>query len=164
MEKRTLIDGFTTSHSTLMANLTDIDNATSVAQPEAGGNCINWIAGHLLNARGNMLAMLGGEPFLNDEENERYKRGSEPIRGGDAHTDIARIVDGLKKTHERTIATLEAMPEEKLASELDESVFPAPVKQQTLGTMLGLFLFHEGYHTGQLGLARYAAGKGAVIK
>ena len=164
MDKRTLIDGFTSSHSTLIANLTDIDDKASVAQPAAGGNCINWIAGHLLDARGGMLAMLGGEPFLNEEEKERYKRGSEPIRNGDAHTDVSRITEGLNKTHGQVITALEAMPDENLDQKLDESIFPTPVKHPTLGTMLALFLFHEGYHTGQLGLARYAAGKAAVIK
>ena len=51
-----------------------------------------------------------------------------------------------------------------LEEELDLPGFPIKMEKPTRGAFLTLFLFHEGYHAGQLGIVRRLLGKESVAK
>jgi hypothetical protein len=163
MDRRSLIDSYTLAHKILMMNLAGIDEATALARPASGGNCVNWLAGHVVSVRDSLLRLLGEEPFLTDEERELYKRGAAGIEPGGPHTELKRLKEGLMTTYKQIVAALMAMPEEKFAEELDASMFPGPVSYPTVGTMVGIIALHDGYHCGQIGLSRRINGKEGVV-
>jgi hypothetical protein len=45
-----------------------------------GGNCLNWVMGHLTTTRTNLLAMLGSSDTVwTFDEAKRYIPGSSPV-------------------------------------------------------------------------------------
>ncbi len=161
-----LATGFAVSGWVLLANLEGISDEESVVQPKEAGNCVNWVAGHILMARGGLLKLLGEQPILSEEEAKPYQQGSPPLKPGDTRLPLDKLRVDLQKTGETISAKLRELPPEKLREELDDSAFPPiPVenKTKTLGTLITSLLFHEGYHAGQLGLLRRVLGKKGVI-
>ena len=49
-----LATGFAVSGWVLLANLEGISDEESLVQPQEVGNCVNWVAGHILMARGGL--------------------------------------------------------------------------------------------------------------
>ena len=80
-----LATGFAVGSMVIAMNLEDITNEEALVSPQQDGNCINWVAGHLLMARGGLLQMLGEQPSLSEDEAKTYKQASAPIKPGDAH-------------------------------------------------------------------------------
>ena len=75
----TLTKLFEINHHAIKVNADGITDAEALIQPEPGGNCMNWIIGHILASREGMLRLLGEPTVLSPEMAERYKRGSAPI-------------------------------------------------------------------------------------
>ena len=138
----------------LQMNLKDITHEESLVQPGGGGNCLNWVVGHIVANRNHILSLLGEPPIWGEEDYERYKRGSAPIREGGAARPFAGIVDDFVRSQERVRAGLERITEAKLAE---------PAGQETVGDTLAFLQFHEAYHVGQAGLLRRLAGKAGAI-
>src|SRR5438874_6405155 len=65
----------------LPINLADISEEEARVRPDPGANSVNWIVGHMVSARQNLLSTFGQGPFLPAESIEYYRRGSKP---GDA--------------------------------------------------------------------------------
>jgi hypothetical protein len=129
-------------------NLGGITHADSVRELPGGGNCINWIAGHLVVSRDSYRRLLGLEPVIPEEITALYKRGSENITPTNA-VNLSTLIE-LYNNHLGGI--LEALPKAMLVSGTD------PFDEM-------LFLcFHESYHIGQLGLARRTLGFAGTIK
>ena len=159
MKTQTYVEGFRAAHGVISAQLNGISHEESLVQPTQEGNCMNWMAGHLLMARGRALALLGETPFLSEEEAEPYQMGSKPITPEATCVKLERLVAGLNKTGETLIAKLRKTSNEELSKQLDPEHFPVPVEEPTVGTMLALLMYHEGYHSGQLCLGRRLLGK-----
>ena len=159
MNAQTFAEGYKAAQMVIAAQLQGISHEESLAQPSKEENCLNWIAGHLLSSRGRILTELGGEGFLTEEESERYKMGSEAIGPGSRCVDLARLTEGLNQTGETLLARIKQTTSEDLSRELDPKQFPIPVEEPTLATLLALFMYHEGYHSGQLALGRRLLGK-----
>lgn len=164
MSKSTLIAGYQTSQGVMMANLEGISHEDSIKLPEDQGNPLNWIAGHLLSSRGGILKLVGGQSFLSEEESEPYKRGSKLLEPSDNCVRMERLVEGLVNTGDELIARLKDIPESELEKEFEVPGFPVKFDEPTVASHLILLMFHEGYHTGQLGLGRRVLGKESAIK
>jgi hypothetical protein len=55
-----LIHQFTLSHWVLKAKLEGITHEESlIIQPQRGGNCLNWVVGHVVAARRHALDLVG---------------------------------------------------------------------------------------------------------
>ena len=115
MNSQTFVEGFLAAQGVIAAQLQGINHEESLVQPSKEGNCLNWIAGHLLATRGHALALLGEQPFLTDEEAQLYRMGSKPILPGAPHVKLERLVEGLNKTGETLIAKLRDTPGEELS-------------------------------------------------
>src|ERR1700728_830595 len=57
-------------------NAEGLSQADSLVQPAPGGNCLNWVVGHLMETWDLALPLVGQEPVLGGEALARYKRGS----------------------------------------------------------------------------------------
>ena len=92
-----LATGFAVSGWVLLANLEGISDEESVVQPKEAGNCVNWVAGHILMARGGLLKLLGEQPILSEEEAKPYQQGSPPLKPGDTRLPLDKLRVDLQK-------------------------------------------------------------------
>jgi uncharacterized damage-inducible protein DinB len=146
---------FSYTDRVLHMNLEGISHQDSLIQPEPGGNCINWVLGHIVSYRNQALKLLGEAPLRDDEELSAYARGSEPISDDARARPLEEMLADFDRSQERIAERLGRMSEEELA---------APAKRGTVGQTLGFLHFHEAYHVGQIGLLRRLIGKEGVIK
>ena len=140
------------NHYAIGVNARDLTHQESLRCPEPGGNCANWVLGHIVHTRGAILGLLGEKPVWDPAEGERYKRGSTPITGATARP-FPEILDALDRSQERVMAGLERVKPEELGTGGEDS----------LAGKLATLQFHEAYHAGQLGLLRRVAGKKGAI-
>ena len=139
-------------------NVEGMTHEQSLARPAAGGNCANWILGHLVGAHNGMMQVLGADPVW--EGDELARAGFDPIEGSDRAIEWDTLRDRLLGSRERCLAAVRALTDDALAEEL-----PAPFGGTTSRAgLLTVLAFHQTYHAGQLGLARRFAGLPGVIK
>jgi len=150
---------FGISHQVLKKNLNDVTHEESLLQPEADGNCLNWVVGHILSTRNSALQMLNQPPFWNQEEAALYKRGSEPIIDGSRALNFKKMTTDLDRSQELLMACLSEISETQL-----NRPCPDPSIGETIEEALFIMQFHETYHTGQTGLLRRLVGREGVIK
>ena len=155
---QSLIQGFGAAERVLALNLAGVTHEESLVAPDAGGNCVNWIAGHLLASRGRILTLLGGEAVLSEEEMQPYRRGAKGFAPASA-LPLGRLTDGLQRSGNEILERLASLPEGSLDEMLDPSTFPVPPEIPTRGALISFLLFHESYHGGQIGLLRRMLGK-----
>ncbi len=152
---------FRISHYAITVNLEGFTHEESLKQPLPGGNCLNWVLGHIVGSRNQILAQLGEEPALHPAVAERYKRGSVPIHATRDAAHLELLYKALQDSQERLLARLTLMSDADLA-------LPAPGGEPgadgTLGQALAFGHFHESYHAGQVALLRRLAGKPGQIR
>ena len=140
------------------ANLGGITPEQSLAQPSTGGNCSNWILGHLTNVQNGVMQVLGEKPVWESEQLARA--GFEPIRTSSEAIEWNTMRDRFLGSRERCLAAISKLSDQAMA----ETV-PHPFEGTTSrGELLNLLAFHQAYHTGQLGLSRRFAGLEGAVK
>jgi hypothetical protein len=139
----------------LEANAKGLSHEDSLLQPPRGGNCLNWVAGHIVANRNFVLGLLGEQPIWSDAQAERYKRGSAPITDGSGAQRLEEILADFRTAQERIHAGLGRLKDEDLSRRKGDKV---------LGESLHFLQFHEAYHIGQIGLLRRMAGKEGAIR
>jgi uncharacterized damage-inducible protein DinB len=139
-------------------NLEGITPEQSLAQPSPGGNCANWILGHLTNVQNGVMRLLGQEPVW--ESDQLARAGFEPIANRNAAIDWNTLRDRFLGSRERCLAGVAALSEEKLAEPV-----PHPFGGScTRAELLNLLAFHQAYHGGQLAMSRRIAGLEGAVK
>ncbi|MCB9515980.1 MAG: DinB family protein [Candidatus Latescibacteria bacterium] len=146
----------------LAASLADVTQAESLRRPEGGGNSINWLAGHLLDARNGVLKLLGAAPVMDEARLAPYRRGSTGQAEAAGALDLDSLRDALAASHAAIKAGLGAVPEERLREAAPFSPFGRD--DETVGTLLAGVVFHECYHVGQVGILRRELGKPGIIR
>lgn len=149
------------SYAAMNRNLQDLSNEDSLVLPEAGGNCLNWVLGHVVSARGMILMLAGTPPTMTGERLAPYRRGSHP-EGTDDFADLATLRGWLTDTQQQLIPALAALSEEDLDRPVPEEQRRPPLTG-SIGDALIRLHYHEGYHNGQIGLLRRLAGKPGAI-
>jgi len=134
-------------------NVDGISPEASLKRPHEGGNCINWVVGHIVSTRHGILKMLGGEGFWPEATVAAYARGT----NGAVETPLSMpdLLHDLARYGELLCARIEALDADALSA-----VYKDP---QTMGERLAFLAFHEGYHVGQLGLLRRLSGLPGAI-
>ena len=148
---------FGINYDVLKKNLDGVTHEESLIQPGGGGNCLNWVVGHIVATRDYAIQLLDQEPVWSKEVTGIYKRGSDPLRDGSNAQPLEKIVADLERSQDRLVAGLATVSEPKLSA-------PSPDKSKTVGEMLFVLQFHEAYHAGQTGLLRRMAGHEGAIK
>lgn len=143
-------------------NTEGITHEDSLHQPAESGNCLNWIAGHLVTAYGSILPTLGQEALWGEDLETLYKRGSDPLSSMSGAVDFDEIRRAFSTAHQRLMVGLGNLDEERLSEPAPYS--PGNNPDETLGTLLHLIAFHQAYHVGQLGLGRRLVGKVGGVK
>ena len=125
----------------------------SLIQLPFRGNCLNWVLGHIVGNRKDILKLLGESPIWSEEEDALYKFGSEPITcDGNCHS-LEKLLSDFDRSQKPLIAALERIPQEELAKTIE--TFRG---EKLLGDHVAFLLWHESYHVGQLELLRQLAG------
>ncbi len=143
-------------------NTEGVSHEESLRQPAESGNCMNWIAGHLVTAYNSILESLGQEPVWTEARTETYQRYSDPLTDPGRAADFGEIRADFKTAHERVMTGLQGLKPERMSEPAPFS--PGNNPDETLGSLLYLIAFHQAYHVGQLGLGRRLTGKGGGVK
>ncbi len=148
-------------HYCLHRNLEGITHEESLHAAASGGNCINWVVGHLVASRQGWLAALGLEGITSPTVANRYRRGGDPIVDPAEATPIAELLAAFDAGQERLVARLGAMPEDELDSPAPFS--PGNNPDETWRSLNAGLCFHEAYHVGQTGVLRRWLGRPGVL-
>src|SRR5689334_14627220 len=85
-------------YKALSLNIENITNEESVIFPETGGNCMNWMLGHIFDYRNRMLAILNQEPIWSKETIVCYKRGTNAASEKDNFLQWQQLLNYLSHT------------------------------------------------------------------
>lgn len=158
----TLLDLASNVRFSVGVNVQDISDADSLLQPQPAGNCMNWILGHLLAIYSKTLPMFGAQAVIGMDRLKRYDRGSLPITDSNEAIPFAELVSAWNETCNRVEAGLSRLPDDMLLQPVADS--PTGNPKETVHSLLFTVMFHQAYHSGQLGVLRRVAGKGGAIK
>lgn len=150
------------SNFVLMRNLEGITNEESLEQPVPGGNCLNWIVGHLLFSRHELLEVLGAVSAAEKQHYDRYRRGSSAMTDAAEAHPLDSMIARFEETQTLYRHAVENVSEERLAEKAPLS--PANDPEETIESLLTKFAFHENYHVGQTGILRRFIGKEGMLK
>jgi uncharacterized damage-inducible protein DinB len=125
-------------------------------RPTDRSNPMQWILGHMVATRAQMLKMFG-EPF-DTGWGDLFARGAS--LGSEAGYPSRESMQAVSRdVNTRLYAKLGTLTDADLAR-------PAPLKPtpavQTIGDLLAFFTLHDTYHIGQLAYARKALGHKGV--
>ena len=156
--QQSLAQHFGLMYQVTAANLGGMTHDHSLAQPARGGNCANWILGHLTNVQNGAMQLLGEQPVWESPQLERA--GFDPITEPGQAIDWDTLRERFLGSRERCVAAVTRLTDAQLA----ETV-PHPFGGTcTRGELLTILAFHQTYHAGQLAFARRVAGLEGVIK
>lgn len=150
------------THQIFQVNTDGVTHEESLDQPREAGNCLNWIAGHLVTTYNSVLPSLGEDLVWDADRTESYKRGSDPLVAPGEAVEFTEIVAAFATAHDRVMQGLGSLAADRLSEPAPFS--PGNNPDETLGTLLHLIAFHQAYHVGQLGLGRRLLGKSGGIK
>lgn len=155
MDAELLARGFDRNTRIVVAQADGLGHADSLRQSGYRTNCFNWIVGHVVAGRDDVLSLLGQESVLGDAA-ARYRRESDPIReDGPGVLPLADLLGALGLANARIQEALRGADAGFLAEELPA----APGRTATRLAQVFFFYFHDTYHTGQTEMARQMSGK-----
>lgn len=143
---------------TVADNVKGMTHEQSLARPAAGGNCANWILGHLVDVHNGLMQLLGEAPVW--ESDQLARAGYDPIDSPEGAIEWGALRDRFLGSRERCLEAVRGLTDDALAEELPDP-FGGTTSRAGLLTILA---FHQAYHSGQLGLARRFAGLPGIIK
>lgn len=162
MDPKTLAHQLGLCSYVLERNLSELSEQECLTGPEKGGNCINWVLGHITRTRIGALKGMGQDlPFSQDDMGGYDDRGGVPF-SRDSALPLDELKRRYKATQEPLVRGLAAMSPEAMAKPAPFS--PTGNPKETMGTLLAAFAFHEAYHVGQTGVLRRVAGKEGAVK
>ena len=156
--QESLAQHFDLTYKTVAANLNGVTQEQSLAQPSPGGNCANWILGHLTNVQNGVMGLIGEKPVWVSDQLNRV--GFDPITHPNEAIEWNTLRDRFLASKDRCLAAISAISDKSL----EESV-PHPFGGTcTRAELLTTLAFHQAYHAGQLAVSRRIAGLEGVIK
>jgi len=140
------------------SNLERMTPEQSLAQPSPGGNCANWILGHLTNVQNGVMQLVGEKPVWESEQLARA--AEEPITGRGNAIDWETLRDRFLGSRERCLKAISGLSDKALGEEV-----PHPFGGKTTrAELLYVLAFHQAYHAGQLAMSRRSAGLEGAVK
>ncbi|HTW49865.1 MAG TPA: DinB family protein [Acidobacteriaceae bacterium] len=148
--------------ATLHRNVDDLTHAESLHSPQPGGNCLNWVIGHLDQVNEQMLGLLGQSAVLGATALARYQRGTPELQDAGEALPLEKLMSVWDEQWARIDKGLAELTAEKLETPVPHS--PRGKADETVGSLLATLLFHQAYHAGQTGLLRRIAGHEGAIR
>lgn len=157
---RSLAELYEYNNFVINANTDGVTNEESLQQPQTSGNCMNWVLGHIVRYRNDILKYAGGEVVMDAATVPLYDNGSAPITSDANAAPFDKLLAHYRESHERLKARFEVMNYARLDQDAGDPGAPG----KTVGQMLAGLMFHEAYHAGQLGVLRRVIGKEGALK
>jgi hypothetical protein len=138
------------NYGEIQRHLRGLRHDDTLLQLPFGGNCANWVLGHILEGRNDMLKFLSLAPLWDDATCGIYRSGSAPIKGeGSLHLRLERLTLDLQTMHKVLVESFIAITQEVLDA---PTAYP---EDGGLGNLMARMIWHETYHVGQLEILRY---------
>ena len=151
---------FRRNQRVIVAHAEGLSHEDSLRQSGYNTNCFNWVLGHIVAGRDEILELLGGSPVLTKEVAERYRRESDPITAdGPGVIGLGDLLAALDETGLRIEAALAGADATFMAAEVPS----VPGRTATRADQLLFRYFHDTYHTGQTDVIRQLSGKSDKI-
>lgn len=144
------------SYGALFRNLEGITHEESLITPSTGGNCLNWVLGHIVSARNRLMTQLSIPPVWQIDLAFHYSGHDEAAWSPDKAISLKTIETDLARSQQELLNVLDHLTEGLLKAEDDRG--------RTLDETLTFFNFHEAYHGGQIAFLRRLLGKPGVIR
>ena len=130
-----------------------LSDAECLLQPAVRGNCINWILGHILLSRGNVLESLGQDAVIDSSILDLYDTDSVPItEESEGVFKLDQLITLFDESQEMINETLSTISDQDwLEKEINE-------RGNKQWERIEFLSWHENYHVGQLEYLRQLAG------
>ena len=149
-----LIEELEMNYGLIQSQMKGLGHFDTLLQLPFRGNCANWVLGHIVEGRNDMLKFLGLIPLWDDAACALYRSGSAAITSSESpHLSLECLMMDLKAMHNLLLETLAQSSQEQLDSPT------AHPDDGSLGNLMARMTWHETYHLGQLELLRQLAGK-----
>jgi len=155
---------FKFTFGSVVLNTEDITDEEALVFPAGDANCMNWIVGHIIDARNQLLTLLKEQPVWDNEEFDYYARGANPKQSLKLFLPFTRLIEYFKSSYERVAEGIKNATSDQLDNIFTISLKDGTTINHTLLEWLTVFSFHESYHTGQTGMLRRVLGKEGKIK
>lgn len=149
-------------HKVVHLNVDGITQEESLIQPQPGGNCLNWVVGHLVCVYDQVLPLVGQTAVMGKDRLKQYDRGAPQLQDSAAAIDLKDLMAAWDEAARRIDAGLQGLTLEKLDAPAPFS--PANNPEETVRSLLNVIFFHQAYHAGQTGLLRRIAGKEGALR
>ena len=143
---------FKRNQGAIMHAVDGLSHAEGLLQLPGDSNCMNWVLGHIATYRDGMLADIGVEEYMSEEETSLYGSGSSPITPDSPSVDFDRLVELQKLTFDGLYGWLTSNP-----TDLEkETRSDMPFKKGYAGYWesviehLAQMTGHESVHVGEL--------------
>lgn len=147
---------FEMNYGALFRNLEGISREEALVRPERGGNCINWVTGHIVASRNKVLTLLDQHPIWPAPLAHLYSGREDSGWTVETAADFDIIRADLARSQKSIMAALDGTDARHLSKRSDNG--------RTLAEVLSFFQFHEAYHAGQVGVLRRIVGKQGAIR
>lgn len=160
MSPTALSEAFKRNIELIKMQTAGLNHEDSLVQLPFRGNCMNWIVGHILTNRYDVLEVLGGKQPVEGGRIARYRRESTPILADE--TEVVRL-DELIAMLEQAQAQIASLLAETSSQGLERQVDLTGRRSRSVAEWLMFYYFHDTYHTGQTEILRQATGKNDKI-
>ncbi len=131
----------------LQQQIEGLTHADSLVQVEFPGRCLNWIVGHVVTYRDEMLRVLDGEVVWDNHRHELYFINTSDDLDAAPPVAFPQILDDWCVGQNRLLALLNhALPNDMNALSSDG--------ERTVGQRISALVWHETYHVGQTEIVR----------
>lgn len=152
---QTLINFYERNVGIIRMQTENLSHEDSLIQLPFRSNCLNWVVGHLVTNRCNILELLGAEDIRPEIDLDHYERESGPVLTNEEGVlPLADLLLHLEETQKRLSKALERETPESLLRLVPYRTRP----EQQLSYWLLFLFFHDSYHVGQTEILRQAAG------
>jgi len=162
MDSQTLVYQLGLCHHIVELNTRDISHEESLIAPQQGGSCLNQVLGHVTRTRNMALRSMGQKPLYPMEEFDSYDDRTGVPFSRERALPFGELRSRYQALQELLVKAIGGMSPEALAAPPHRKMTGAP--DETVGSQLATFVFHESYHVGQTGVLRRIAGKPGVVK
>ena len=162
MHGETLAYQLELSNRLLEMNTADVSHEDSLATPPRGGSCLNQVVGHMTRTRNMALGNMGGKSPYAMEDFAPYDDRTGVTFSREKALPFDELRRRFKAMQEPLVRAIKSMPAEVLGMKPPKPMTGQP--DETIGSNLATFVFHELYHLGQTGVLRRVAGKPGVVK
>ncbi|RKZ12978.1 hypothetical protein DRQ53_09340 [bacterium] len=159
MHEPTLVHQIRFAQMILHKNLDGITPEQSLIEPVGDGNSLNWVVGHICNARNAMVKLLRGAGHLPDETLAMYSRAGD--FSAQSALGLGMLVTHHTAMQQQLVDGLCDINQERFGAPAPFS--PVDDPKETIGSLLTKMVAHEIYHVGQAGSLRRVIGlEGAI--